>query len=30
MKYDVHEDFDLPGGKAEPVHVAAGSVWIPA
>lgn len=30
MKYDVLEDFELPGGKSEPVKVDAGTVWIPA
>lgn len=30
MKYDVLGDFELPGGKAEPVLVKAGTVWIPA
>jgi hypothetical protein len=30
MKYNVLEDFELPGGKSEPVKVEAGAVWIPA
>lgn len=30
MKYKVEEDFPLDVGKAEPIEVKAGSVFVPA